>query len=186
MGFLRVFLVILAGLFVSGCAQSIYAPDAEVQKRAYSSNEPPSITLITVINNTTGSGGHSAVLVNASQRILYDPAGSWYNAIVPERNDVLFGFSPQVLQAYKSFHARKAFHVVMQTIEVTPEIAEIAYQAALVQGASPNAFCTINTTQLLNKVPGFESIGRTFFPAKAMRDFAKLPGVKTEKYFEDD
>ena len=139
-----------------------------------------------MVNNQSGGGAHSALLINGSQRVIFDPAGSFQHEIVPERNDVLFGITPRVLQGYRSAHARSAFHVVSQTIEVTPEQAEIALRLAQENGPVARSFCTQATTGLLRQVPGFEDIRQSFFPGNLMRQIAKRPGVKTDRYFEDD
>ena len=44
------------------------------------------------------------------------------------------------LRIYTRAHARKTFHVVLQTIEVSPEIAEKAYELATKNGAVAPAF----------------------------------------------
>jgi len=56
------------------------------------------ITLITSVNNRTGSGDHSALFISAGHRVLYDPAGSWHSGQAPRRNDVVYGLSPQIEQ----------------------------------------------------------------------------------------
>ena len=174
-------------LLVAGCAVNApYADDAAIAAVAYRDPGPAKLTLYTVINNRTGAGGHSGLLINASQRVMFDPAGSFYADIVPERNDVLFGITPAVERAYRGAHARSTYHVLIQTIEVTPEQAEIALRAALANGAEPAGFCTIGTSGVLRQVPGFESIKSTFFPTKLADQLATFPGVVTERYYEDD
>ncbi len=184
---LRLLLPLVLMTLLSACAaQSVWAPDDVVAKSSYSYSGPPSITLVTVINNRTGEGGHSAIIINARERIIFDPAGNFESSAVPERNDVLFGISPAALRSYYGFHARKAWHVVTQTIEVTPEVAEAAYRYALENGAVAPGFCAINTTGLLRKLPQFKDMPSTFFPRTAMAAFARYPGVKTDKIYEYD
>lgn len=179
-------LLLCAMLALTACAKEIYDSDAEVQKASYSHPGGPSLTLLTMISNKNGQGGHSSLMINASERIMYDPAGRWHSSLVPERNDVLFGITPSVLQRYNSFHARQTHHVVMHEIQVSPEVAEMAYRAALEQGASHDSMCTNNTSQVLSKLPGFESLGVMWFPAKLNKKFGELPNVKTTKYYEND
>ncbi len=180
------FLPLVLLLVLSACAESIWASDEAVTKYSYSNNEPPSITLVTVINNNNGSGGHSALLINAHERVIFDPAGNFKSSWAPERNDFVYGMSPAVLKTYYSFHARKAWHVVTQKVIVTPEIAEMVYNATKNYGAVPKAMCSISVTNILKKIPGFESIPRTAFPKTIMKAFAKLPGVTTDKIYEYD
>lgn len=175
-------------LVVAGCApqKAPYADEATIARVAYREPGPATLTLYTVVNNRTGGGGHTALMINASQRVIFDPAGSFYADVVPERNDVLFGITPAVERAYRGAHARSTFHVVRQTVEVTPQQAEIAYRLALQSGPVAGAFCASATGQLLRQIPGFETIKPVMQPTKLQAQFATLPGVVTDKYYEDD
>jgi hypothetical protein len=180
---------VAAATLLGGCAASVdvpYASDAFVESKSYRHSGPPAITVITMVNNRTGSGGHSALMISGSERIIFDPAGSFKHEIVPEQQDVLFGITPAVLQGYKSAHARSTFHVVSQKIEVTAAQAELALRLAKSNGAVPSAFCTQATTGLLRQVPGFEDVKQTFFPTNLMEQIAKRPDVVTDRYYEDD
>ncbi|MBY6056210.1 hypothetical protein [Leisingera daeponensis] len=175
-------------LALAGCA----APqqpnaDAETLARvAYRQPGPATLTLYTMINNRTGRGGHTSLMINASERVIFDPAGSFYASAVPERNDVLYGITPAVEKAYRGAHARSTYHVVVQRVEVTPEQAQKAYQLAVTNGRVPGAYCAQATIGILQQVPGFESLERTFYPEKLSAQFGQLPGVKTERYYEND
>lgn len=187
MFFLRILFLIISGVILAGCGgKSVWAPDDVVAQRRYVSNEPPYLMLKTMINTRTGSGGHSALVINGSELIMYDPAGRWFHSWAPERNDVLFGMEPALMRQYDSFHARNTHHVVTQKIFVTPEVAAKAMRLALAAGPSVDAQCAKNTSFMLRQLPGFEHIRQTWFPAKLMKDFENLPGVQTTKYFEDD
>ncbi|WP_152466912.1 hypothetical protein [Sulfitobacter sp. THAF37] len=182
----------LTGLVVAallaGCAVDT-SPDASpdaVAAAAFRAPGPKKISVITVINNRTGKGGHTALLVNGSQQVIFDPAGSFREERVVERGDVIYGMTPGWLQAYKSAHARSTFHVVTQEMVVTPEQAETALRLVQSNGAVPGAYCANATTSLLRKVPGFGDIDVTFYPEKLMQQIAKRPGVTTTRYYEDD
>lgn len=177
----------LLALALTGCAsKQPFADDAAISAVRHHSAEPPSLTLYTMVNNRTGKGGHSALLINASETVIFDPAGSFHADIVPERNDVLFGISPRVEAAYRSAHARSTFHVVRQKIPVSAAQAETAYRLALANGAVAGAFCTNATSGLLQQIPGFESIRTTFYPVKLQAQIAQLPGIVTDTYYEGD
>ena len=123
-------------VILAGCADPPnipYASDERIKASAYREPGPATLPVITMINNRSGNGGHSALMINGSQRVIFDPAGSFENVRVPEQEDVLYGVSPAVLAGYKSAHARSTYHVVLQTVEVTPEQAEIALQLAALQ-----------------------------------------------------
>lgn len=179
----------LAGcIALVGCAaqKKPNADAATLAAASYSHNGPPALTLFTMVNNRTGQGGHTSLMVNASERVIFDPAGSFYADVVPERNDVLFGITPAVVLAYRGSHARSTHHVVTQRIEVTPAQAEAAYQLVLGNGRVPGAYCANSTSSILRQVPGFEDLDVTFYPVKLSDQFGALPGVVTEKYYEDD
>jgi len=173
---------------LAGCAAP-QRPDADpetIARVAYRDAGQPSMTLITVVNNRSGQGGHTALMVNASERVIFDPAGSFYADVVPERQDVLYGISPSVFQAYRSAHARETFHVVTQRVALTPVQAQTAYQLVTGNGRVAGAFCANATASILRQIPGFEAIEMTYYPVKLQEDFATLPGVVTDKYYEND
>jgi hypothetical protein len=183
---MRRLLLCLAGLFMlAACtAQPVWAPDDLVARARYVSDSPPSITLFTVLNNSSNAGEHSALMINGSQRVMFDPAGTWRHPQLPERNDVHFGMSQKMVDFYIDYHARENFRVIEQTILVSPEVAEIALQRALAYGPVPKAQCTRATSSVLRGTPGFEDMPSTLGPKKLMRAFAGLPGV-TEREIRD-
>mgnify|MGYP001800099555 CR=1 FL=1 len=186
---MRVIAALAVCSVLAACAQAPtvpYASDERVAALAYREPGPNTFTIFTMVSNRSGKGAHSALMINGTQRVIFDPAGSFVNDRVPEQEDVLYGVSPAVLKGYKSAHARSTFHVVSQTFEVTPEQAAIALRLATTNGAVPRAFCTSATTGILQRVPGFEDIQQTLFPTKLMDQLATRPGVREEKYFEDD
>ena len=144
------------------------------------------MTLITVINNRSGQGAHTALMVNAAERVIFDPAGSFYADVVPERQDVLYGVTPAVFQAYRSAHARETFRVETQEIPLTPQQADIAYQLVTTNGRVSGAFCANSTSGILQQIPGFEQVKVTFFPVKLQSQLAEISGVVTEVYREND
>ncbi|UWR23086.1 hypothetical protein [Sulfitobacter sp. S190] len=182
-------LLCAAGLcaILVGCAVPTNdSPDAVVAGAAYRPQGPTAITVFTMVNNRTGAGGHTALLVEGSQAVIFDPAGSYINPRVPEKGDVLYGMSPVWVQNYKSAHARSDFHVVSQKFLVSPSTAERALQLVQANGPVPSAFCASATTRLLQQVPGFADVRQGFYPVKLMEQLAQRPDVITTRYFEDD
>ena len=55
----------------------VWAPDDVVSQARYVPSGPAKIQLLTMISNRNGSGGHSALLIDGPERVLFDPAGSW-------------------------------------------------------------------------------------------------------------
>jgi hypothetical protein len=174
--------------FLAACAgqKGTESSPAAVAAAAYAAPGPKTLTLITVVNNRTGSGGHTGLIVNGSQQVIFDPAGSFRDPRVVERGDVLYGMTPAWVQSYKSAHARSTYHIVSQEIQVTPAQAERALQLVQASGPVPSAYCANATSAILAQVPGFAGVSNTFYPVKLMDQFGALPGVKTTKYYEDD
>jgi hypothetical protein len=186
---MRVFAAMALTLLVAGCAQEPeipYASKERVAAVAYREPGPNTLTVFTMVSNRNGKGAHSSLMINGPQRVIFDPAGSFVNERVPEREDVLFGVTPAVLKGYKSAHARSTYHVVSQTIEVTPEQAAIALRLATTNGAAPRGFCTTATTGVMKGIPGFESVASTYFPTRLMEQMSAWPGVVEDRYYEND
>lgn len=174
-------------LALSACtAQEVWAPDDVVARAIHRKPGPKYLTLYTMKNVGSDNGAHSSLLINASQRVLFDPAGTFKQEVMPERNDVLFGVTPRLENFYVSFHARETFYVVGQTVEVSPPVAEQALNTALVSGPVPQANCARVTSRILRQLPGFEGIRQTWGPNRIEEDFAKLPGVTRLEYREND
>ena len=184
----RLYLCFVAILILAACgtAEPKWAPDADVARARYVHDGPPSITLYTVLATRDSSGAHAGLLINASQRVMFDPAGTWHHPRLPERNDVHFGMTPLMLDFYLDYHARETYDVVEQTILVSPEVAEMVMRRAMEYGAVPKAQCTIATSRILRGVPGFEGLPSTWFPKKLMNAFGKLPGARTRHLTDND
>ena len=172
-------------LMLAGCAPVQWADDAAVASVRYRDPGPPEVTLFTAVRVRGGEGAHSGLMVNADQRLLFDPAGNFKHPAVPEQGDVLYGITPQVETLYIDFHARPTYYMVAQTVTVTPEIAQMVADKARAHGASWKAMCSTSVSQVLKGVPGFEGVD-SWLPGKLMREFAALPGVRTTYYYDDD
>lgn len=177
---------ILLGLFVvpalAGCglnAQSVWAPDEALEAVRYRDPGPTYLALVTVRNEGNGQGAHTALLISASERVLFDPYGGWTDPYVPERNDVLYGFSPEVEARYLNYQAQDGYYYVRQELQVPPAVAEQALALARIKGPVGMAMCTNATSEILRQLPGFESLGTTLFPEHLAARFGRLPGVVT-------
>lgn len=175
-----------AVLSLGACAaETVWAPDEDVARAAYRHDGPPSLTLYTMINNNNGSGAHTSLMINGSQRVIFDPAGSFKHETIPERNDVVFGITPAVEDVYKRYHARASYHVQVQELDVPPETAERVMQLAKGYGPVPSAQCARSTSTILAQVFP-ENISATWGPRKLADQFASLPGVTEERLREYD
>ena len=174
---------VLAGLAMAaltGCgsdAESVWAPDDAVALARYRQPGPAYLALVTVRNEGDGQGAHTALLISASERVLFDPYGGWTDPSVPERNDVLYGFSPEAEARYLNYQAQDGYYYVRQEIAVPPEVAEQALALAKEAGPVGMAMCTRATSALLRQLPGFEGIGTTWFPEHLANRFGRLSGV---------
>lgn len=138
-----------------------------------------------MVNNRSNEGAHSALMINGSERVIFDPAGTWYHPQLPERGDAHYGIQDPVVDFFIDYHARVTFRVVRHEVVVTQAQADAVLRNVRDYGTVGPAFCTNAISQVLRGVPGFESIRSTFFPKRMMRNFAALPGV-TERVYRDD
>jgi len=188
---MRLWLAALCAITVaSGCAVKTDppVPDAVVARAAYSHDGPPRLTLFTMISNDTGAGAHSSLMINASQRVVFDPAGSFRK---PEqivvRDDVVYGMTPQLADVYTRFHARETYHVQVQELDVSAETAEKALQLALAYGEVPDAQCSVSTSRILGQLDGIGArINQTWFPRTLAGQFGQVPGVSSRTLYEYD
>jgi hypothetical protein len=184
---LRLLLCVIAFGVLSACgADPKWAPQEQVDAVRFVEGEPTYITLYTVVNKSTGSGAHSAILVNGSERLIFDPAGTWYHPKLPERNDVHFGMNEKALAFYIDYHTRRTYDTIEQKVYVSPQVAELVLARAKAYGAVPKAMCTQATSSILRGVPGFENLPQTFYPKKLSKSFGELPGVTTRVITDND
>jgi len=117
------------------------------------------------------------LLINASQRVLFDPAGTWTHPLSPERHDVHYGITDQQLHRYTYYHARRTHRVRVQHLEVPPATAEYILRLAEQTGPVSDAYCARSIFDILQQVPGFEGFQSSFYPNQLSDQFAEVPGV---------
>lgn len=174
---IRAFAVMALFVLTACGADNVWSDDAKIMQARYVAPAPTSITLFTVINEQNGSGAHSALLVNASEQVLFDPAGSMVLATMPERHDVLFGATPRMVNAFVDYHVRPAFRMTEQTMVVSPEMAELILAKVKANGPVPKAHCANAISKILRDVPGFEDINVTYFPNQLAKQFGSYQNV---------
>lgn len=181
-------ILLLVPLALAGCgpAEPVWAPEEEVQRAIEPNHGKTQLTLVTVLSNSNNSGAHTGLLIDASQHVLFDPAGTFKHPHMPERNDLIYGVTPIRRDIYIDYHARVTYRVVTQTLEVSPETAETVFRKARAYGAVPKAHCTAAVSEILSSTPGLEGLGRTYFPKRLMTRFGQLPGVVEEVIYDDD
>lgn len=183
----RVFLAAGLPVALAACgADNIWASDESVRAARFSSDLPPSITLFTVIGIPRGEGGHSALMFNGSQRVMFDPAGSWNHPRIPERRDVLYGITDNFKNFYIDYHARETYWVAEDTILVPREIADLGIRRAEANGSANKSFCAVESGRVLSGVPGFETVPRGFSPLRLREWFLRQPGVQSRRHYDGD
>lgn len=173
-------------LVACGTAEPLWAPDEAVRQATVVNTGPTKLSLVTVVANRDDAGAHSGLLIDASQRVLFDPAGSFKHPLMPERNDVHYGVTDVRRDIYLDYHARETHRVVLQTVEVSPEIAEMVLRRAQSYGAVPKAQCARSISSILLGVPGFEAVKTTWFPNQLSESFSKVPGVTYRVLRDED
>jgi hypothetical protein len=170
--------VVAAGLAACSAPQE-WASDQSVAAARYVHGGASELTLVTIMNYRTGNGDHTAMFINGSERVLFDPAGSWKLDTVPERNDLHYGITPNIGASFYMSHVRETHYAVVQRLRVTPAVAQQAMALAAAAGPVPAARCALSTSAILRALPGFEAIRSSWYPHRLMQDFATLPGVQT-------
>ncbi|MFV0246091.1 MAG: hypothetical protein ACK5IB_13915 [Qingshengfaniella sp.] len=180
-------MALLAGLALLGaCAHPEPPVDPEVwQAAAYRSAGPAEIALVTNINNRTGRGAHSALIIDGPERVVFNPFGTWSYPDAPERGDVHRNFTPVMENWFIDYHARETYRVQVQRVRVPPEVAAEALRRAMAYGAVGPARCTIAVSRVLHGLPGFEDFPVVLYPDRARDNFARIPGVESTIYVDD-
>lgn len=177
----------LPALMASACSAPVtWAPDEAVARAFVPQIGPAYLTLYTMKNTGSDQGAHTGLMINASQRVIFDPAGTFDVNVAPERNDVIFGVTPLIESFYASYHARETYYVVMKKVYVSDAVADQAMRLAMAAGPIPKANCTRATSGILRQLPGFEGIRQTYFPDNLEAAFDKLSGVETTVLRESD
>ncbi|MCB1406122.1 MAG: hypothetical protein KDK01_07615 [Rhodobacteraceae bacterium] len=163
----------------------VWAPEEDVIAARYHHDGPTEIVLFNVISNDRDRGEHAALMINASQRVLFDPAGTWTHPLSPERHDVHYGFNDQQLFRYTYYHARRTHRVRIQRLEVPPATAEYILRLAEQNGPVADAYCARSIFDILQQVPGFEGFESSFYPNALSDQFAEIPGVTETVIYSD-
>ena len=85
MSVFRILIACLLAATLTGCAGSNrpQADQSQIVSRSYSDPGPSTLTLYTMINTRTGSGAHTSLMISGSERVIFDPAGSFRADVVP-------------------------------------------------------------------------------------------------------
>lgn len=175
-----------SAVFLGGCATEMGADPTRIAAARFVPGDGPYVSLLTMVNRSSSKGAHTGLLVNASERVIYDPAGTFSHPDMPERGDVHFGATDRHVDYYQRYHARYSHFVHTQKVPVSAATAQMVLERTFAQGPSSKAFCTINTARILKPVPGFTHVTVSIFPEQLRRDFARIPGVEDIFTVEED
>lgn len=179
--------VVGAPLALAACTgKGVWAPDDAVARARFVAPGPPLVILYTCLNNDTRAGAHTGLLINAGERVLFDPAGSFTTPGLVERNDLYYGVTDALEAEYTAFQASEGYHLIKLRCVLTPEEAALAFAAARVEGPVPKTQCTRAAARVLKAVPRFAHLRTSLFPDNLMRQFAAQPGVQAEFVYLDD
>ena len=104
---MRLALLLFALLTVFGCTEpTAWAPDDKIDAMRYLHPGGGTVNLVTVSNVGSGRGAHSALIVNASERVIFDPAGSMKHESLAERGDVLYCANSALFDSFIDYHTR--------------------------------------------------------------------------------
>ena len=171
---------------VTGCAVEVGASKQSLAAARHVATEPPYVEVVSMVDRRDGRAAHTALIINASERVIYDPAGTFQHEDLAERGDIHYGATDRMVSYYERYHARFSHFVHVQRIPVTAQVAEGVLRRAEAQGPSPKMFCTYHTFGVLNdSLPGV-TLERSFFPEALRRQVADLPGVADRYRVEED
>ena len=133
----RALLALTAAASLAGC--EVYQPASSdaIARARYVSPEPPSVTLVSMVNTRSGRSAHSGLLINGSQQVLYDPAGTFTHPDLPRRGDIHYGMTPRFVDYYERYHARFDYFVEAQKVPISRAAADQLIANA--QAAGPGA-----------------------------------------------
>jgi hypothetical protein len=151
----------------------------------YSHAGPTELVLFNIVNTRNARGEHAALMINGSERVLFDPAGSWYHPTSPFVGDVHFGFNDPLLNVYIDYHASEAYYVTMHRVQVPREVADQVIRLAVARGEVPRANCARSIGEILRQVPGFENAPVGWWPNDLAAYFNTLPGVQVQRIDSD-
>ncbi|MEM9791321.1 MAG: hypothetical protein AAF848_00155 [Pseudomonadota bacterium] len=181
----RATLVLGLVLLLAACAVEEGATAVEIASKRYVSVENPYIEIVSMVERRSERAAHTAMIINASQRVIYDPAGTFQHEDLVERGDIHYGANDRMVSYYERYHARFSHYVHVQRIVVSAEVAERVLKRAQAQGPSPKMFCAVHAASVLNDSLG-TSFARSFFPEDLRRSVARMPGVIDRYRYEED
>jgi hypothetical protein len=177
---------LLAVLALSGCEVYRPAEPDAIARARYRSDAPASVTLLSMVNAEDGRSAHIGLLINGSQQVLYDPAGTFTHPDLPRRGDIHYGMTPRFVDYYQRYHARFDYFVEAQRVPVSRAEADQMIANAEARGQVMKMQCAIATADVLQPLPRFAHVRKSFFPEALRQDFAAMDGAEIHYVYESD
>lgn len=182
----RALVALLAMAALSGCEVYTPASPEAIARARYESPEPPSVTLFSMVNTASGRSEHSGLLINGSQQVLYDPAGTFTHPDLPRAGDIHYGMTPRFVDYYERYHARFDYFVEAQKVPLSRAQADQIIANAQAEGQRMKMTCSLAVADVLRPVPPFESVRKSIFPEGIREDFDRVAGVEDSYVYEHD
>ena len=109
------------------------------------------------------------LLINGSQQVLYDPAGTFTHPDLPRRGDIHYGMTPRFVDYYERYHARFDYFVEAQKVPVSRAAADQLIANAQAQGQAMKMTCALDVADVLQPVPPFQDVPQELLPRGAAR-----------------
>lgn len=182
----RPLIALLAASVLAGCEMYTPASPEAIVAARYESPEPPSVTLMSMVSQSSGSSEHAGLLINGSQQVLYDPAGTFSHPDLPRAGDMHYGMTPRFVDYYQRYHARFGYFVEISEVPVSRATADQLIANAQAEGQQMKMMCALAAADVLRGVPQFQDVTKSIFPDGLRRDFQQMPGVTTTYVYEND
>ena len=122
-----------------------------------------------MVNARSGKSAHAGLLINGSQQVLFDPAGTFTHPDLPRAGDVHYGMTPRFVDYYERYHARFDYFVEAQKVPVTRAEADQILADAQAHGKSMKMTCALAMAEVLHPVPRFADAPVERLPGSASR-----------------
>jgi hypothetical protein len=179
-------------LLLAGCGGLDPSADADLlqELRAETSyfpdNAPPSATLL-LSEHKGGSGAvHAALVITGSERVIYDPSGSFTHPDTRRLGDVVYGASDPVVEMFALHNADKDHDAMMRRIPLSAEEAEQMLARARSRGGAMPGYCAKSVADVMRAAPRFAAMRDTFWPSNVLEDFVQFGPVETRVVSDTD
>ena len=128
-----------------------------------------------MVKNSSGRSAHVGLLINGSQQVLYDPAGTFTHPDLPRNGDIHYGMTPRYVDYYERYHARFSHFVEAQQVPISRAAADQLIANAQSEGKVMKAHCSLAIADVLQPVPPFETVTQELLPRGPARGLRRAP-----------